>query len=118
MLPPLTARPQTIELATDTAFYSITHILAAEQCHLLAKIEQWLRPGGMLVASFGTGPAGDWTGEWLGATMFFGHNSEEATYKCLSDAGLIVRESQVEQQDNEDAAFLWISAVKSSGAAA
>jgi SAM-dependent methyltransferase len=94
------------------AFYSITHVPAAEQPGLIAKIARWLRPCGTFVASFGAGRVGDWTDEWLGTTMFFGHISKEATHKYLSDAGLVVRESQVEQQDNEDAAFPWISAVK------
>lgn len=94
------------------AFYSITHVPAAEQGALLAKIARWLRPGGMLVASFGAGPAGDWTGEWLGTTMFFGHGGEDATLASLGDAGMIVRRSQIERQDNEDAVFLWVAAVK------
>jgi SAM-dependent methyltransferase len=94
------------------AFYSITHIPRAQQAQLISKIASWLKPGGTLVASFGAGAAGTWTGEWLGTTMFFGHSSEEATLKCLIDAGLNVRCSLVERQDNEDAAFLWIDAVK------
>ena len=44
--------------------------------------------------------------------MFFGHNSEAETLKYLADAGLRVRDSSVEKQDNEDATFLWIEAVK------
>jgi hypothetical protein len=48
----------------------------------------------------------------LGTTMFFGHNSEDATLRDLHNAGLEVRRSLVEQQDNEDDAFLWIEAAK------
>ena len=94
------------------AFYSITHIPAAEQGALISKIALWLKPGGTLVASFAAGEAGEWIGEWLGTTMFFGHSSEDATLRCLYDAGLNVRRSMVEQQDNEDAVFLWIEAAK------
>jgi hypothetical protein len=65
-----------------------------------------------LIASFGTGAAGVWIGEWLGTTMFFGQNGEAETLKYLADAGLEVRDSSVEKQDNEDATFLWIEAVK------
>ena len=43
--------------------------------------------------------------------MFFSHVGEEQTSKCIRDAGLTVRRSLVEQQDNEDATFLWIEAV-------
>jgi SAM-dependent methyltransferase len=96
------------------AFYSITHIPPAEQGALISKIALWLKPGGTLVASFATGDAGEWIGEWLGTTMFFGHSSEDATLRCLYDVGLNVRRSMVEQQDNEDAVFLWIEAERRS----
>ena len=44
--------------------------------------------------------------------MFFGHNSEPDTLRYLADLGLRVRDCSVEQQDNEEAAFMWIEAVK------
>lgn len=94
------------------AFYSITHLPTAQQGQLISKMAFWLKPGGKLVASFGAGKAREWTGEWLGTTMFFGHGGEEATLRCLQDAGLSIRRSMVERQDNEDAEFLWIEAVK------
>jgi SAM-dependent methyltransferase len=96
------------------AFYSIIHLPAAEQGVLFARIAQWLKPGGTLVASLGTGPGGDWVGEWLGTTMHFGHNSEAANLKLLSAAGLLVRHYETQRQDNEDAEFLWIAATKAS----
>jgi SAM-dependent methyltransferase len=94
------------------AFYSITHVAPAEQGPLIARMASWLKVGGALVASFGTGASGEWTGTWLGTTMFFGHNREEATLQSLLDGGLKVRCSKIERQDNEDAAFLWIEAIK------
>ena len=94
------------------AFYSITHVPRTHQGPLIANIAAWLKPGGIFVASFGSGPAGEWTREWLGTTMFFGHNGEAETLRCLADSGLRVRDSSVEKQDNEEAAFMWIEAVK------
>jgi SAM-dependent methyltransferase len=94
------------------AFYSIIHIPPAEQGRLISKIALWLKPAGTLVASFAAGKTGECIGEWLGTTMFFGHNSEDATLRDLHNAGLEVRRSLVEQQDNEDDAFLWIEAAK------
>jgi SAM-dependent methyltransferase len=94
------------------AFYSIMHIPPIQQGPLIANIATWLKPCGMLVASFGTGTAGEWTGEWLGTTMYFGHNSETETLRYLVGSGLRVRTSSVEKQDNEEAAFMWIEAVK------
>lgn len=37
--------------------------LEAEQGPLIQNIARWLKPGGMLVASFGTGAAREWTAE-------------------------------------------------------
>lgn len=96
------------------AFYSITHIPPVQQGPLLVRIAGWLKPGGMLVASFGAGTAGEWTGEWLGTTMFFGHVGEAETIRLLTDAGLLIRHSSVEKQDNEEAAFMWVEAIKDS----
>jgi hypothetical protein len=79
---------------------------------LIANIAAWLKPGGMFVASFGSGAAGEWTGEWLGTTMFFGHNSEGEALKCLTDSGLKVLDASFEEQDNEESAFMWVEAVK------
>ena len=94
------------------AFYSINHVPAAEQGALFGKLARWLKPGGTLVASLGAGAAGDWTGEWLGARMFFGQISDVETLTHLRIAGLVVQLSEVQRQDNEDAEFLWIIAVK------
>lgn len=94
------------------AFYSITHLPAEQQGALIANVATWLRPGGAFIASFGSGAAGEWTGEWLGTTMFFGHAEKAEILRFLTDAGLRVRISAIEKQDNEDAAFLWIEATK------
>ncbi len=93
-------------------FYSIIHVPGAAQGRLLAKIAEWLKPSGTLVASLGAGPETDWTGEWMGTAMFFGLKSKETSFRNLHDAGLTVQQSEVERQDNEDAEFLWIGAVK------
>ena len=91
---------------------SITHVPAAEQRQLISRTTSWLKPGGTLVASLGVGEAGEWTEKWLGTTMFFGHCGEEAALESLRGAGMTIRRSQVDRQDNEDATFLWIKAVK------
>lgn len=94
------------------AFYSVTHIPAAEQGLLLSRIGAWLKAAGVFVGSFGTGGAHDWTGKWLGADMFFSHNSDAATLDLVRLAGLQVVRAEVVKQDNEDARFLWIFARK------
>lgn len=94
------------------AFYSINHVPAAEQGALFGKLGRWLKPKGTLVVSLGTGRPGDWTGEWLGAPMFFGQNSEADSLTHLRSADLVVQRCEVQRQDNEEAAFRWIVATK------
>ena len=94
------------------AFYAITHVPPDRQPALVARIATWLEPGGTFVASFGTGSAGTWHGEWLGTAMAFGHLGKAETLACLARAGLRLRRAVIEEQDNEEASFLWIEAVK------
>ena len=95
-----------------SAFYSMTHLPAQEQCRLISNISFWLKPGATFIGSFGSGDAGSWTGEWLGVPMFFDHNSETTTLNCFRNNNLNIREYTVEQQDNEDVFFLWVEAIK------
>lgn len=94
------------------AFYSITHVPPIQQGPLVKRIAMWLKQGGLFVGSFGAGARGEWIGEWLGTTMYFGHSGEAETSQHLASAGLNVCERSVEKQDNEEAAFMWIAAVK------
>lgn len=99
------------------AFYSITHVPAAEQGPLLARVGAWLKPGGVFVGSFGAGEAHDWTGEWLGVPMFFSHRGEAVSVALVQQAGLELLRAEAVQQDNEDARFLWVLARKPDPAA-
>jgi ubiquinone/menaquinone biosynthesis C-methylase UbiE len=93
-----------------TAFYSITHVPRFEHDRLLRRIAAWLRPGGLLVASLGADALPDWRGEWLGAEMFFSHYDSETNLALLRGAGFAIERTEVMDQDNEDARFLWVVA--------
>jgi SAM-dependent methyltransferase len=76
------------------ALYSLIHVPLAEQPALLARIHDWLRPRGTLLATVGadawTGSEDDWLGS--GATMWWSH-ADEATYvRWLDAAGFDVIE--------------------------
>jgi SAM-dependent methyltransferase len=76
------------------AIYSLIHLPLDEQPPLLARIAQWLRPGGLLLATVGaeawTGSEDDWLGS--GSTMWWSH-ADEATYlHWLREAGFEVIE--------------------------
>ena len=91
---------------------SVTHVPAAEQGPLLARIGIWLKSGGIFVGSFGADEAHDWTGEWLGTEMFFGHNDKATNLALVRQAGLESLRVEPMRQDNENARFLWILARK------
>jgi SAM-dependent methyltransferase len=93
------------------SFYAITHLPRAEHAPLVRQIGTWLRPGGYFLASYGTAE-GDWSGEWLGARMFFSHSTPEATKAMIADTGLRLDRVEILKQDNEEAEFLWITARK------
>lgn len=97
------------------AFYAITHVPREEHEQLLRSIAQWLRPGGLFVASMGAKHSvGDVEEEWLGAPMYFSHFDAETNRKSVEEAGLQVVTAYVEvaEEDGESVAFLWIVARK------
>ncbi len=95
-----------------TAFYSITHIPRDEHSALLQKIRTWLKPGGLLLASLGAEDSPDWSGDWLGTTMFFSHFDATTNRVLVEAAGLNIERSEVvgEMEDDKLVRFLWVIA--------
>jgi SAM-dependent methyltransferase len=102
--------------AAVTAFYSITHVRRAKHAALFRRIAKWLKPGGIFLASLGCSDCLDWTGEWLGTTMFFSHFDAETNISLVEKAGLLIRQREVigEDENGKMAEFLWIVAEKPS----
>jgi 2-polyprenyl-3-methyl-5-hydroxy-6-metoxy-1,4-benzoquinol methylase len=80
--------------AAVTAFYSITHVPRAAHAALFKRIAEWLKPGGIWLASLGCRDCPDWTGEWLGTTMFFSHFDAETNIGLVEKAGLTIRHAR------------------------
>jgi SAM-dependent methyltransferase len=93
------------------AFYSITHVPRNEHAVLIRRIATWLRPNGLLVASFGSSES-DWLGEWLGIPMFFSHHDPAEATRIMNEAGFHLELVELLDQDNERVKFLWITARK------
>jgi SAM-dependent methyltransferase len=76
--------------AAVVAFFSIIHLPLEEQPALFKNIHHWLRPGGYLLATVGSGA---WTGtddDWHGAPMYWSH-ADRATYLAwLKETGFEV----------------------------
>jgi SAM-dependent methyltransferase len=92
------------------AFYSITHIPRDEHPASLRRIANWLKPGGLFIASMGAEQSLDHREEWLGVPMFFSHYDAAENAALVRAAGFMIERADVVAQDNEDASFLWIIA--------
>lgn len=94
-----------------SAFYSILHVPRAEQPALIAKIARWLKPGGLFLASLGTGTP-DVTENWLGVDMFFGSNTPDVNRALLARHLEIVVDDLVTMHEPDPATFQWVLARK------
>jgi cyclopropane fatty-acyl-phospholipid synthase-like methyltransferase len=68
-----------LTFAAVVSFYAIIHVPLEEQPAIFRNVRRWLRPGGYLLATLGSGA---WTGtedDWLGAPMYWSH-ADRATY--------------------------------------
>jgi SAM-dependent methyltransferase len=95
------------------AFYSLTHVPRDDVPPLLARIRDWLRPGGTFIASMGVeDDPGTIEQDWLGVDMYFSHFNARKNRRLVEDAGLVVDSAEVlaEPEDRCAARFLWVVA--------
>jgi SAM-dependent methyltransferase len=94
------------------ALHFFGHVPLGEQAPLIGRIAEWLRPSGLMLATFGAGAAHEEVAEdWLGAPMFFASLEAEA-YPQLLRANQLepLRDEIVVQHEpgHGDAAFRWM----------
>jgi SAM-dependent methyltransferase len=93
------------------SFFALIHLPLEDQPRLLSRIADWLRPGGLLVATTGYWA---WTGyeeNWLdaGAPMWWSH-ADAATYRSwIAQAGLVVEREEFVPEDDGGHALFWAS---------
>ena len=96
------------------AIYVLNHVPRELQPDLFDRVAGWLAPGGLFLASLGTGDEEAWTGEWLGATMFFSSWDPSMNRVLLREAGfeLLVDELVTIREPEPDgpAQFQWVLA--------
>lgn len=88
------------------SFYAIIHVPLEEQPELFTRIASWLKPGGLFLATLGSG---SWTGteqDWLGVTgaqMYWSHADSETYRSWLVAAGLTVLEDEYVPEEDSSA---------------
>jgi SAM-dependent methyltransferase len=95
-----------------TALYAISHVPREEHAGLFARVARWLVPGGLFLATLGAIDGPDWTGEWLGAPMFFSSHDAATNRRLLAAAGfeLLVDEIVETPEPEGPVPFLWVLA--------
>jgi cyclopropane fatty-acyl-phospholipid synthase-like methyltransferase len=96
------------------ALYFFGHVPPDEQPELLRRAADWLRDGGLLLATFGAGERGEEVdGDWLGAPMYFASLGGDSYVPLVRESGLeVVRDEVVVQHEpgHGDIAFRWVLA--------
>jgi SAM-dependent methyltransferase len=96
------------------ALFFFGHVPMDEQRELIGRIAVWLDEGGLLLATFGAGDAGEEVDEdWLGAPMFFASLGGDSYVPLLRECGLaLLREEVVFQREpgHGEVAFHWVLA--------
>jgi cyclopropane fatty-acyl-phospholipid synthase-like methyltransferase len=106
-----------IELESESvdavlAVYSFNHVPRDLLAPLFGRVHGWLAPGGLFLVSLGAGDTPDWTGEWLGTTMFFSGFPPAVNRVLLESSGFeLVLDDVVHLSEPEgEVAFHWILA--------
>ena len=98
------------------AFYSLTHLPQKELPTLLRMVARWLKPGGLFVASMGSGEdPGSVEDEWVGGVpMYFAGHAVQTNEELVEEAGLRVVSARTEavREEGGDVTFLWMVAKK------
>lgn len=97
------------------AFYSLVHLPRHEQPALLCRIAQWLRCGGLFVATLWPDAQEELlAGDWFNTPMFWSGYDAETSKQLIQAAGmqLISAEEETADEFGEPITFLWIVACR------
>jgi ubiquinone/menaquinone biosynthesis C-methylase UbiE len=90
-------------------FWSLIHVRRDRHAEVLAAAHRWLRSGGVLFGTFGSGDNPDERDpDFFGAPMYWSHYDAESDRTLLSAAGFdVVQADVIEDQDER---HLWVIA--------
>jgi SAM-dependent methyltransferase len=92
------------------AFYVLNHVPRELLPDLFARVHEWLRPDGFLLATLGASDLDGWEGEWLGVPMYFSGHDPVQNRRLLSAFELIEDEVVTINEPGGRVAFHWILA--------
>jgi cyclopropane fatty-acyl-phospholipid synthase-like methyltransferase len=96
------------------SFYAFNHVPRELLPTVFERVHEWLRPGGYFLVSLGANDTPEWTGEWLGTTMFFSGYPPETNRRLLEEAGFERVLDEVvtfrEPDPDGEATFHWVLA--------
>jgi SAM-dependent methyltransferase len=94
------------------SFYAFNHVPRELLPNVFGRVREWLRPQGYFLVSLGAEDLPEWTGEWLGTTMFFSGYPPEKNRELLQEAGytLVLDEVATFREPGMDATFNWVLA--------
>ncbi len=97
------------------AFYTLNHVPRELLGPLLADAHDWLIDGGVLCVAFGVSDNPGWTGDWLGAPMFFASYPPETNTRLVREAGFTIERDEIvefeePEPDPGTGTFQWVLA--------
>jgi SAM-dependent methyltransferase len=96
-----------------TAFYSIFHIPRREHTALYGKIHRWLKPGGRILFTLGTGDMDcDEEANWLGAPMMWSSYPPDKNIQLLEETGFAVLKTEYEGSPGDAEYHFWLLGVR------
>jgi SAM-dependent methyltransferase len=108
-----------LELPDDSldgvaSFVVFNHVPRELLAPVVGNIHRWLVSGGWLLTAFGASDTPGWTGEWLGAEMFFSGFEPEINSRLVREAGFRVERDEVVAYEASDGPerFHWVLAQK------
>jgi SAM-dependent methyltransferase len=91
------------------AFWSLIHVRRDLHAGALRRIHGWMRPGGVLIGTLGSGDNPDeWSDDFFGAPMYWSHYAAATNRGLLRDAGF--RILHAEEIEDEGETPLWVLA--------
>lgn len=109
----LSLRPGSVDAITS--FYALGHVPSERHAPLFRTFAEWLRPGGLVLASTPAAAGDGVEADWLGVEMFFGGLGEEATRLAVEQAGLRIDTFEPVPEDEGNGVtvcFNWLIATK------